>query len=473
MKMNTCLSAVLVFVSVLLTLNKADAQQELLPENSEYQVPLSLRECINIALANNQSHHAASSSIEIAEAKYEQAMSGYWPELALRAIFTTMDEDPLFGQPSFIFNMSEMQLPIQIPPIKVPEQKIRMMDNTNLNTSLNLTYPLYTGGLLTSIVKQAESGVNAAKEDLRKTDLQIIYDVKKNYNAAILTRQLYSIAEEALQKLEATLNLTENLYKKGSGKVKKTDYLRNKVIVEQVRAMVVDFEIKEKIVNAALINTLGLNWSSSIRLSDSVILYNPYLSDLNSFIKEALNSNPDWVKIKYGINAANAKIDEAFSGYLPKLSLIGNFTKIFNSYDKGYVLPENKTGWTVGLGMEMPLFSGFLTNSRVKEAEAELRKLQQQQILLKEGLALQIKNLFLQMKSTQGQVEASKNAMEAAIDNRELNERAYQEDMVEIKDLIESQIMESLMKAQYQKYLFDHYEAQIHLEFTAGNILDR
>ena len=49
-----------------------------------------------------------------------------------------------------------------------------------------------------------------------------------------------------------------------------------------------------------------------------------------------------------------------------------------------------------------------------------------------------------------------------------MNERAYQEELVETKDVIEAQLVESLMKAQYCKALYDHIEARANLDYVVG-----
>jgi hypothetical protein len=94
--------------------------------------------------------------------------------------------------------------------------------------------------------------------------------------------------------------------------------------------------------------------------------------------------------------------------------------------------------------------------------------MEQQQILLKEGLALQVKHIFLQVDRSQKQQEASRAALDAASQNRDLNVRAYQDELVETQDVIEAQILESFMEAQYQKVLYDHAEARAHLDFVVG-----
>jgi outer membrane protein len=49
--------------------------------------------------------------------------------------------------------------------------------------------------------------------------------------------------------------------------------------------------------------------------------------------------------------------------------------------------------------------------------------------------------------------------------------RAYQEGLVETKEVIEAQLMEALMSGQYQKVLYDHVEARAKLDFLVGGNL--
>ena len=54
--------------------------------------------------------------------------------------------------------------------------------------------------------------------------------------------------------------------------------------------------------------------------------------------------------------------------------------------------------------------------------------------------------------------------MIAASENRDLNLRAYQNEMGEVADFIEAQIMEALMMAQYQLALYERIELKASLE---------
>jgi outer membrane protein TolC len=134
--------------------------------------------------------------------------------------------------------------------------------------------------------------------------------------------------------------------------------------------------------------------------------------------------------------------------------------------------PEEKKSWRIGVGVEFPLFNGFRARNQVREARARAEKLEHQQGLLRDGLALRVKYLFLNMTQAQEQEKAAGEALRAAQENRRLNVRAYQADLVEMQDVIAAQLMEAFAKARYLKLLHDHYGTRARLEFVIGEEVD-
>jgi len=443
---------------------------------------LTLQQCIDLALRQNHLRIASRYSVEIAEAQHRQALSAYWPQLNAKANYSITDQDPNFVFPASTVQIpaSTMvattplgQIPINVPAsnFKVPEQNVKLMDRENFVVSLNASLPLYTGGKISSIARQTEQGMKAAKEEARRTELQIVYDTTRYYYGTVLARDLVRISRDALARMEVTLELTENLYTKGSGKVKKTDYLRNKTVVEWLRGTVATLAANEQLTRAALTNSLGMGLEHPVEPAMTELPFIPAEVDFVQLVNGAYAFSPDWAQLEAGLVAAAAKIDEAQSGHLPKIGLFGNLTRIENGYDKGVVTADNKTSWTVGVGLELPFFNGFRTTNEVREAKARLEKLKQQQFLLKEGIALQVKHYLIQLVSAQEQKSASESAALSSEENRVLNERAYRDELVETKDVIEAQLTESLMQAQYRKALYDCLEARASLDFVIGRQL--
>jgi len=79
---------------------------------------------------------------------------------------------------------------------------------------LDLTYRLH-GGQRTAVVRQAEAGIDAAHQTVRRTDLQIVYDVQRMYCAAVMARELHRIGDETLMRLRGRSRSRNAFTRKG------------------------------------------------------------------------------------------------------------------------------------------------------------------------------------------------------------------------------------------------------------------
>ena len=449
-----------------------------------------LNECLAMALRENHRRPASRFAVAMAEAQHRQALAGYWPQISGKAGYQRLDEAP-----DFLFPSSNIQVPAQnlpLPPgfglaivdpanhvvgslssfpaqnIAVPAQDIKLMDPDIFETSLNATWLIYDGGMRKGLREQTQGLVDMMKQESRRTDLEISDSVTRMYYGAVLAAQLHQVGNDTLARMEATLNLTETLYKEGSGKVKKTDWLDNKVMVETLRSMVALLEKNETMAQAALANTMGLSWNSSVKPADKEMPFTPFAGNLDNLVGDAYQFNPDWNKVEAGIRAAEGAQRTAQSDYYPKLAVTGELHKWWNDYNAGMATDRNKEGWIVGAGMEIPIFSGFLTKNKVAETRARLAKIKEEQILIKEGIGLEIKDAFLGLNAAEKAYQSTLNAMNAATENRDLNTRAYENELVETEKVIRAQLMEALMSALHYKARYDHIALQSQLNLLVG-----
>jgi outer membrane protein len=469
-------------------------------------VEMRLDDCLAAAMQHNRQRPASQFAVAIAEAQHRQALSGYWPQAALRAGYQRMDEAPdflfpatemavpaqtisvpagtaLITVPAGVLGPAAVQLPVTTPAqtigtspqvLPVPAQDVKLLDPDTFVASMSASWLLYDGGMRKGYREQAEGQVAIMKAQAHRTDLEIVDAVKRYYYGAVLARQLDQLGSDTLARMEATLKLTETMYKEGSGKVQKTDFLDNKVMVESLRAMVALLEKNEAMAQAALANSIGLPWTASIRPADRELPLATFTASLDDLVADSYKFNPDWVKIEAGLRSLEGGVTTARSGHAPKLALTGELHRWWNNYNAGIATARNKEGYTVGLGFEIPVFDGFLTRERVAEAKARLAKLSEEQFLLREGIGLEIKNVFLGLVAAQKAQAATQEAMTAAQENRDLNTRAYENELVETDKMIRSQLIEALMSAQHFKARYDLLILRSQLDLLVGTeVLDR
>jgi len=463
------------------------------------QTVVTLKEAISIALQNNNQLKVSQTAVQIADAQYDQAMSAHYPTLDASVSVMRIDEAPTFEmrgstiidntQTIALYNSlsgaaagdgnantagayaflaantpAESTLPINM--------DVQMMGRDTAIAKLDMTLPLYTGGKISAITKQASIGKLIAQEGKIKSENQIIFDVKRYYYGVVLTKKLEQLSKDTLERMSFISDLTSQLYKGGSMNVKKTDYLRSKLSVNLIESLHERLVAKEVLAKSALLNAMGVSWKHEVDVSENDFATPKMNKQMQTLVEEAYQYNPDFKTLKLAIDVHEAKMDEAQSEYLPSIALIGSVQRMYNDYDYGLVNVTNENSWTIGVGLQWSIFNGMRTSSKVEQSRLEKLKLQQQEVLLEEGLALQVKKVFLDMDSSYKQYNILVEAADTAEQNRDLNTRAYQEDMVQTKDVIEAQLFEAYTKGDFYRSQHDHALSLAEADYVIGAAID-
>lgn len=137
-------------------------------QENKYQ-NLSLNDCIKVAKEKS---------------KQKQIESGLWTSLELTSKAFIQEEDQNFIFPASTFAIPPIDFgmgPLQFPPVKVPAQDVKIMDNKSIVTDLTLTYPIFIGGKVSSIIEQVKNGVLISQNIVVLAETEIVFNVKNAY----------------------------------------------------------------------------------------------------------------------------------------------------------------------------------------------------------------------------------------------------------------------------------------------------
>ena len=440
------------------------------------QQTFTLEDCIRVALEKHQSLNISAANVAMAEAMYQQAMSAYWPQIAAQVNASRADQDRTFTMegaftlpPAMTGALGSALGPAGAAlaqPIPI-NMDIKLFDKDMVTSSLNLTYPIFTGLKREALVAQAEKGIQIAEQGQRKTNLELVRDVKKYFYAAQFAIQMEKLTEDTLERFKALEDLTERLYQNGSLKVKKTDYLRTKTTTAMTRTILNEAKYARQMAHEALGNAMGQEWHENYSLA-ATDEASPISEGLQQLVESAQNFNPDIQQLKLAVQISDDQITEARSGYYPMIGFQAEVHDIQTPYHGGLTNAVNRDGWTIGVGMQWNLFDGFQTSGKVNQAKAQQRKLESQQVLLDQAIALQVKQQFLSIKSANNQTKDSQEAVGFAGENRKLHVRAYQDELVETKDVIESQIVETFAQGTHYRARYALEMGLLSLEYLIG-----
>lgn len=414
---------------------------------------LTLAQAVQLALHNQGALKVSQAALEEAEAQYQQAMGAFRPHVNLEAGFQRNDQDRTFTFAGVV-QTPAMALPlgpggalVPIPGQPLPINiDVKLFNRDITKATLGMEYPLYTGGKQQAIEHMASKGVEIAQVEQRKSELEVVHDINKYYYGAQYAQQMAQLSSDTVERFQVLQDLTERLYQNASLKVKKTDYLRIRTTTALARTMLQEARYAETLSKAALVNAMGLASTTELTLAEPAPVGQPDAA-ADELVALAMSANPDRQRLDMALQIADDKIDAAKSGYLPMVGFEASTYQYWNSYNGGLFNDANRKGWTIGVGAKWNLFEGGMTRAAVSAAHANKMKMEQQKLLLDRGLALQVQECLLRIQRSRAQSEAGEQAQHDAEENRQLLVRAFQQEMVESKDVIEAQMIEGFASA--------------------------
>lgn len=177
--------------------------------------------------------------------------------------------------------------------------------------------------------------------------------------------------------------------------------------------------------------------------------------------EDALTGRWDIKSSEYGVEIAQAKLNAARGGHLPSLYLEGAYR----------LYQENSSGprdYYVGLGAELPLFSGGITSARVSEAESLVRQTKLRKSLAVRRALQDITDAQEGYRSSGEEAVAYRKALDAAEKNYRSTVREYGLNLVTILDVLTSLTLLRQTRDDYERMVLQHRLDRIRLGVATG-----
>lgn len=345
----------------------------------EYPVyRLSLEQCINLALKNNEEIKAAHHDIAIIAAKKIEATKRYLPVFKYKYRIGPVPKDLDNPTQSFF------------------DGKVSLFNSFKLEVGA----PISTFGRIKIAQYLADLGVDLKKLEAKKKSDEIILTVYKLYNGILLARELRSLVMQGLDAVEKKIKELE--------KDENTDQiqiLKLKVILYEAERKLNEAITKEALALATLKVQMGLEQEVDFDIKDkSLKLAKFKMRSFEDILKDAKNYRPEYKLLKKGVQARLLKYDLEKREYLPTLG-IGGYGEY--AVTPGIYGDEDSNDFTnpfnfkrAAIGFEL---SGTLdfrkTKSKIKQAKAEYLKMIAQKRAAFKGLEIDLKKAYTDLKS--------------------------------------------------------------------------
>lgn len=191
-------------------------------------------------------------------------------------------------------------------------------------------------------------------------------------------------------------------------------------------------------------------------LRDDLPLQPPTPTDPDSWVKQALQSNPTLQAQKDNVETAEHNITAARSGHLPTISANVTYGKNSSWYQNGGIHQDTRPSTTIGLTLSVPIFSGGATQSRVRQsiyqrdAATDAMELQRRQIV--QDTLNYYRSVIAgisQVESSKASVESGQKALEATRAGFEVGTQTFTDVLLAIQTLTQSESNYSQARHQF------------------------
>ena len=420
-------------------------------------MPLSLSECINLALENDES---------IEDAKYNR-QSAKWNLSAVRrqsgiTIAWTSGAYRIGGKDYRSYREAHEKYGNDGAEIFDDEGNyIRFASgstayNNTFSNSLSISMPLYTGGLIEGNIRNRRYGLNSADLTLENTRQTVKYQVIEAYYNVLQQENIVEVNESAVQMAAEQVNLLQIQYEEGS--VAYADVLQMKVQMANYNQNLTTARSNLTVAKSSLLSIIELPEDTEIELTDR-FLYKPYEFTLEECQKYALENRPDLAAANYNVNQAEAAVSAAKSGNRPTVTGIASKSIAAN----GAFQSERSEQWQAGISLSWNIFDNQVTSANVKSAQTSVKRMQAQVDLLHKTINLQVKSAYTQMKAAEQNVQITQIAVTQAEESYQIAVVRHVEGVDILLNVTNAQEKLTQAKTNYYTALYQYnlYKAQL------------
>lgn len=386
---------------------------------------LSLSRAIEVALERNHQLGAANAAVGVADARIEEARSYWLPRVEISETLTYTTNPVyvfgnLLGQEAFgpaNFDTAYLNEPDPL---------------SNFNTRLTVAQPIWTGGKLTHSRDAATLARDAAAASRDRTRQEVVRQVVDAYTGAVLAEAYLQVAREARDTARAHVGLVENL--REGGLVVASDLLQARVRESEVEEMVLQAESAVATARAGLNLTMGLGPSERQVLPPSLEVPPRAGEELAALVAEALERRPDLAAATTGVQAASEGSAAAKAGLYPEIGFWG----AYEANEENYPGAQG-TNWTLMATARFTLFDGSGVRARVRQADEDRRRAEEQAALLRQAVEMDVIRAFHDLRAAEGRLEEARRSVEFGREGLRIIEDRYREGLTTLVELLDAE----------------------------------
>ena len=400
---------------------------------------LTLRQAVELALANHPAVREAREQVAVAQARVGVSKSNYFPQVSFNGIGK-------LGLSGATNGLGLVGLPAS------PFYR-------NLSDAANVNQNIYDFGRTSHSVAWARAEVEAAQYNLHAVQIHVAERTSEAYLRVLSAQQAINVNEQALRERQEVLRRAQEFYQAGLSS--KLDVDLSQVGLSNTELALTKAQNDQRVAWTELTAALNTPGVSQYELMEPEIELTPPRS-IEAETSVALTTRPDLKVLEAEIRAQEERLEQARSSRWPALR--GVFS---GGYARFAQLGADNL-LVGGLGLFAPLFTGGQIKSQIEVEQRDLESLRAQYQTRMLEVRSEIISAHAQILNALDTAETNKKTSVYAAEALRLARTRYEAQLASFVDLLTAETAAESARADYARALYDYQIAEARLEAAMG-----
>lgn len=438
------------------------------------QQRIALDEAVKFALKNHPDIKQADYNIKQAASITKETTGNALPSLDFSASYSYTIKGAQVAMPDFGAMLNNMTYDVLFKENLLPEDKnkflpmgsslMSMQQKNNLSAQLQLTQILFNSAVFKGI-SVSKDYLNLSKLQYNSKVNEIVYNVRKSFAAALMTKEILNIINISYENATTNLKNVRALYNEGF--IAEYILLDAEVQVENIKPQIKQAENAVTTCIDALKISIGKSQSENIDILGELEYAQESIPNLEALISEAHENNFNLQLLLQARLLSEASVAVSESGYYPTLAAFANYGLNGMGNSLGSLTSYNTS--MAGISFSMNLFKGFQTQQKVEQSKIDVYKSDEQIKLLRDAIYMQVKTNINELERISKDIASQERNIGVA-------ERAYNLSTVRLKEGTGNQLevfnSETALKRARTNLLQSIYD-YTQAKYTLDNLLGR
>jgi len=410
--------AFFIVIVALIVASIGEAQEENVEHTDSLSVdisePLTLNQCIKIALGRSSSIRMADMDLKVAKLDVADARANYLPEVTATGQYRFSDLLD-FG-----------------------------WERQNYDARINASYNIWDHGRREAELAQAKANERGVQSDHNRTKQSLIFSITEAYYNLLEAEKLIDVNEKLLEISKGNVDKVTAFEE--AGRSVPADVAAARVQQANDELALINAQNNLELARARLASLMGLDPVTLVEIQDDpdymvyidTALIDSEVSQEDSVAK-AIQNRPELERLKARLSSLVWSLKLARLNRWPVITAEYNFNVLLDDYLRDRDVFKRYRNWSAVARISFPIFDAGVSKRREQSAVIAVKRMVEDAMERERSIALEVQQAYLNLERARKSLDIAREQVIDATESLNVTQGRYEQDMVIFLEILSAQ----------------------------------